>query len=62
MSWNMRHAFRMAKWARKPPSEKQVKLFAAIVVICLVLFGIERIFGWPEWLTMENTPSGRIAR
>lgn len=60
MQFNMRQAFRMAKWARSPPGEKQVKLFFIVVLICLALFGVERLFGWPDWLTMEGTPSGKI--
>lgn len=58
--FNMRHAFRMAKWSRRPPSEKQVKLFLGVIAICLLLFGLERIFGWPDFLTMANAPKGRI--
>ena len=60
--FNMRQFFRMAKWARNPPGEKQVKLFLIVVALCLVLFGIERLFGWPDWLTMDNTPGGKITR
>lgn len=62
MRFNMRHALRMAKWARNPPGEKRVKLVFAVLAICLVLFGLERIFGWPEWLTMEEAPRGRLTR
>jgi len=58
--FNPRHFLRMAKWAKRPPSEHQVKLFLGIFVICLILFGLERIFGWPEWLTLPDTPRGRI--
>ncbi|MEC7760527.1 MAG: hypothetical protein VX874_01285 [Pseudomonadota bacterium] len=60
--FNMRHFFRMARWARNPPGARQVKLFVVVVVLCLVLVGIERFVGWPDWLTMENTPRGRIMR
>ncbi len=62
MRFNIRHAARIKKWAKNPPGEKQVKLFFAIVAICLVLFAIERVIGWPDWLTMPNTPSGRVTR
>lgn len=58
--FNPRHFLRMAKWARRPPSEKRVKFFIGVLVICLVLFGIERLFGVPDWLTMPNTPRGRF--
>lgn len=48
---NTRWFLRMSKWARKPPSARQVKLVLGIIVLCLVLLAIERIFGWPAWLT-----------
>ncbi|MBE0554797.1 MAG: hypothetical protein IH625_13995 [Rhodobacteraceae bacterium] len=53
---NMNWFLRMAKWARHPPSPARVRLVAAVVAICLVLWGIELIWGWPEWLT----PNRRI--
>lgn len=62
MNFNPRHFLRMAKWARNPPSDRQVKLFLGVVALCLVLFGIERIVGWPEWLTVDGAPGGRISR
>ena len=46
-----RWLLRMAKWARRPPSASRVKLVAAVIVLCLILFAIERLFGWPAWLT-----------
>ncbi|MEM9579698.1 MAG: hypothetical protein AAF891_03360 [Pseudomonadota bacterium] len=49
-----RHFFRMAKWARNPPSEARVKLVLAIIVICLIVAGIELLFGWPEWLAPQS--------
>ncbi|MGR3662012.1 MAG: hypothetical protein ACU0CA_12635 [Paracoccaceae bacterium] len=57
---NPRQMLRMTKWARKPPSIQRVKMVAAIIVACLLLFGFERLFGWPEWLTVDGTPRGRI--
>lgn len=59
---NMRHFLRMAKWARHPPSEKRVKLVLFVLAVCLVLFGLERLFGWPEWLTLERLPRGPFTR
>lgn len=58
--FNMRHMVRMARWARHPPSDGRVKLMIGILAVCLLLFGIERIFGWPAWLTLSNPPRGRI--
>ncbi len=52
-----RWLLRMARWARHPPSPARVRLVAAIIALCLILFAIERLFGWPEWLTPAQ--SGR---
>jgi hypothetical protein len=59
---NPRQMLRMSKWARNPPSTQRVKLVAGIIVVCLVLFAVERMFGWPDWLTVDSTPRGRINR
>lgn len=57
---DMRKMLRMAKWAHRPPSEKRVKLVIGIIVVCLVLAGIDWLVGWPEWLTLNNQPRGRL--
>lgn len=51
---NIRHFLRMARWARNPPSEKRVKLVFAILLVCLLLFGIERLGYWPDWATSQR--------
>jgi len=56
----MRRLVRMAKWARHPPSERRVRLVFGVILICLILFGLERVFGWPDWLTLNT--SGRRFR
>ncbi|SFM15022.1 hypothetical protein [Shimia aestuarii] len=58
----IRHFLRMARWARNPPSEGRVKLVFAIIAICLVVFAFEKVFGWPDWMTLGNTPKGRMTR
>lgn len=45
---------RMAKWLRHLPSWGRVKLVVGVVLACLVLAGIEVIFGWPKALTVER--------
>jgi len=52
----------MSRWARNPPSESRVRFVLGVLVICLLLFGFERLFGWPAWLTLPDTPRGRIFR
>lgn len=49
---------RMARWARHPPSPQRVKLVVIVILLCLALFAVERIWGWPDWLT-PNT-GGRL--
>jgi len=51
---------RMARWARHPPSAGRVKLVLAVLLICIALFGIDYFFGWPDWLTPNRVPGGRI--
>jgi len=59
---SMRWLLRASRWARNPPSGKRVILVLAAIALCLLLFGIERLIGWPEWLTLQGTPGGRIPR
>ncbi|MGB7317287.1 MAG: hypothetical protein WBC85_04900 [Planktotalea sp.] len=51
---NPRHFLRMARWARRPPSEKRVKLVILVILICGGLFLIERYVGWPAALTPNS--------
>ncbi len=53
---------RMSMWARNPPSKERVMLVLGVIAVCLALYGIERWFGWPDWLTSEMTPRGRIIK
>ena len=52
---NQHWLIRMARWVRHPPSWGRVKLVLGVVVICLAIFGYEKLFGWPDVLTV-NTP------
>ncbi len=49
-----RWLLRASRWARKPPSARRVWLVAGVVVFCLLLYVIERLFGWPAWLTPSS--------
>ncbi len=53
---NLRHLLRMSKFARNPPSDKRVKLVFGVILTCVILFGIERLIGWPDWLTLDKPP------
>lgn len=57
---NFRHLMRMSKWARRPPGERQVKLVLGVIALCLALFAVERLVGWPDWLTPNQVPRGRL--
>lgn len=57
---NFFQMMRMAKWARNPPSEKRVKLVLAVIALCLMLYGVERFIGWPDWLTVGEPLRGRF--
>lgn len=54
----MRWFIRMAQWARHPPPKWKVKLVFGVVLVCLVIYGIELIWGWPEFLTLNRIPRG----
>jgi len=56
----LRHLLRMTRLARHPPSAARVKLVLGVIVACLILFGIERMVGWPDWLRVNELPRGRM--
>lgn len=43
---------RAKRWAQRPPPEWRVKLVFGVVAAALVLFGIEYVWGWPDWLSV----------
>jgi hypothetical protein len=51
---------RMAQWVRNPPSMARVLLVLGVIAACLLLVGFELLFGWPEWLTPDHVPRGRV--
>jgi len=53
---------RLTRWARNPPSPHRAMVIFAIIALCLMLYGIESVFGWPDWLTPERLPRGRVLR
>lgn len=52
---NQNWLIRMARWARNPPSWARVKLVLGVIAICLAIFFYEKLFGWPDFLTV-NAP------
>jgi hypothetical protein len=45
---------RASRWVRNPPSEGRVRLVLGVVAICLAIAGVEALFGWPDWLTLNR--------
>jgi hypothetical protein len=60
MNFHFRHLLRMTRWAQNPPSTRRVIFFFAVLAACLALFAFERLIGWPDWLTPNMTPKGRM--
>ncbi|MEX5728991.1 hypothetical protein Ga0609869_002344 [Rhodovulum iodosum] len=56
---NLRWMLRAKRWAQTPPSAGRVKFVLGVIALCLLLYAVERVFGWPDWLT-PNSPRGRI--
>ncbi len=52
-----RWILRMKRLAQNPPSEARVKLVLGIIAVCVLLYLIERFYGWPDFLTSD--PVGR---
>lgn len=51
---NFRHLLRMSNWARRPPSERRVKLVFGVIILCLIVGGVEYFGWWPDWATLER--------
>ncbi|MGI3167612.1 hypothetical protein ACRARG_00560 [Pseudooceanicola sp. C21-150M6] len=45
---------RMSRWARNPPSAARVKLVLAVIALCLAIVGLEKLVGFPDWLTPND--------
>lgn len=54
---------RMARWARRPPSEGRVLWVLIVVAICAALVAVEWLMGgWPEVLTPDRGVSRGLPR
>ncbi|MCF6272548.1 MAG: hypothetical protein L3J37_05045 [Rhodobacteraceae bacterium] len=51
---NLFWLLRMKRWVQNPPGPQHRKLIAAVVIAAFLLFGLERVFGWPDWLTVNQ--------
>ena len=49
--------FRMAQWARNPPSAKRVRVVFAAILLVLAVFAAEQFGVWPEaWTAQPMRP------
>ncbi len=53
-----RWLLRAKRWAAHPPSGRTVALTLGLIAALLALYGVERVFGWPEALTLEPMRRG----
>jgi hypothetical protein len=51
---NPRWLLMAKRWAQNPPSMGKMKFVVAIVLLYIALYAIERIWGWPDWLTPDR--------
>jgi hypothetical protein len=51
---NLIWLLRMKRWVQNPPSPARMKLILGVIVVCLLVYGAEQIWGWPDWLTVNR--------
>lgn len=52
--------FRLAQWHRNPPSRRFVAILLATLLAAAAIVLVEKVLGWPDWLTTERVPIRRI--
>ncbi len=52
---NMLWLFRMARWARRPPSPRTVAVVLAVVGLSLGVYALEAAGLLPGWMALEET-------
>ncbi len=51
---NLMWLLRLRRLLQHPPSTQRVMLVLVVVVLCLALVGVEKLWGWPDWLTVNR--------
>lgn len=51
---------RAKRWAVNPPSWRMIVMVLGIIAAGLALAGVEYIWGWPDWLTVNSRHKGGI--
>jgi len=49
---------RMKRWVQSPPSPRMIKLGLFVIGVAAVLYTYETFYGWPDWLTVNETRRG----
>lgn len=49
-----RHLLRLSRLARNPPKGRRLIVILVVIALTLGLYGVERMFGWPEGLTPDQ--------
>lgn len=59
---NLMWLIRAKRWSQRPPSVGRIKLVFGVVLVCLVLVGIEKFIGVPDWMQLERSGRGGVLR
>ncbi|MEM5475233.1 hypothetical protein [Pacificibacter sp. AS14] len=59
---NLMWLIRAKRWAHRPPSTKRIKLVFGVVLACLVLVGVEKFIGVPEWMQLDTSKRSGLRR
>jgi hypothetical protein len=54
--FDLRWMLRMARWSRRPPSQRKVMLVLGVLVACLALAALPHFGLWPDWLHVNGRP------
>lgn len=57
---NPRHFLKMAQWVRNPPSRQRQIIVAVVIGLCVLIYGMEQLFGLDELLPEPNNPKVRV--
>jgi hypothetical protein len=51
---NMMWLLRMRRLLQHPPSKQRVILVLVVLAFCVAIVGVEKLWGWPDWLTVNK--------
>jgi hypothetical protein len=57
---NLLWLMRMRRMASQRRPLWQLKMLLGVIVICIVLVGIEKFVGWPDWLVVQNIQGRQV--